>query len=162
REFDRVVLDLPCTGTGTLRKNPELKWRISEAEIGRLSRQSLRLLEGMAPRVAPDGLLVAITCSLETEENERVIDSFLERHEEFSLLPLTEALGYPLEQWIMGDGCWRVLPGGDHDGFTVHAMIRRGRGSRVAIPRRVETVRGSKQPPASFRGLDLAWAGFSC
>ncbi len=78
--FDRVVLDLPCTGTGTLRRHPEIKWRISESEIGRLSRQALRLLEGAAPLVAPGGRLVAITCSLEPEENEAVVARFLATH----------------------------------------------------------------------------------
>ncbi len=128
RPFDRVMLDLPCTGTGTLRKSPELKWRISEQEIGRLSRQSLRLLEGTAPLVAPGGNLVAITCSLEPEENEDVVERFLERNREFSLLPLEGTLEFPLERWIAGPGCWRMFPGGEHDGFTVHVMARRRAG----------------------------------
>ena len=132
--FDRVILDLPCTGTGTLRKSPELKWRISEQEIGRLSRQSLRLLEGSASLVAPEGLLIVITCSLEPEENEAVVERFLKRHPELSLLPLEGMLDYPLERWIAGVGCWRMVPDGDHDGFTVHVMIRRRQGIAVAEP----------------------------
>ena len=123
--FDRVVLDLPCTGTGTLRKNPELKWRISEPEIGRLAQQALRLLDGVAPLVADDGLLVTITCSLEPEENEAVIAAFLEKYREFSPLPLESLLGYPLDRWITGLGSWRLHPEGDHDGFTVHVLARR-------------------------------------
>ncbi len=167
RRYDRVILDLPCTGTGTLRKSPELKWRISESEIGRLSRQSLRLLEGMAPLVAPDGLLIAITCSLEPEENERVIEQFLAQHAEFSLLPLDGVLDYPLEQWIVGNGCWRVFPAGDHDGFTVHTLIRSRRGTQVTVPqvtgsRRLDSPRISTLSAASLKGLDLAWTGFSC
>lgn len=136
RTFDRVILDLPCTGTGILRKSPELKWRISEGEVGRLSRQSLRLLTGMAPLVAPDGYLVAITCSLEPEENQAVVEHFLTRHGEFSLLPLEEVLDYPLDRWISGTGRWQVLPAGQHDGFTVHVMVRRRPGiERARTPR---------------------------
>ncbi len=88
RGFDRVVADLPCTGTGTLRRHPELKWRISESEIGRLSQQALRLLAGLAPLVRPGGLLVAITCSLEVEENEQVAARFLDAHPDFERQPL--------------------------------------------------------------------------
>ena len=75
--FDRVVVDYPCTGTGTLRKHPELKWRWSESELERLAAQALRLLAGAAVAVAPGGLLVAISCSLEPEENEAVGERFL-------------------------------------------------------------------------------------
>ena len=123
--FDRVILDLPCTGTGTLRKNPELKWRISESEIGRLRRQSLRMLQGSAPLVRPGGYLVAITCSLEVEENEDVIARFLEEHGDFALLDLTEHLAYPLDGFIVGPGAWQLLPEAEHDGFTVHVLVRR-------------------------------------
>jgi 16S rRNA (cytosine967-C5)-methyltransferase len=114
--FDRVVLDLPCTGTGTLRRHPEIKWRISEGEIGRLSSQALRLLDG--------GLLVAITCSLEREENEDVVARFLAAHAEFAPLPLAELLEDPVAAKVTGPGAWRVLTGGDHDGFTVNVLAK--------------------------------------
>jgi 16S rRNA (cytosine967-C5)-methyltransferase len=126
RPFDRVILDLPCTGTGTLRKCPELKWRINEREIGRLRSRSLRLLAGTAPLVAEGGYLVAITCSLEAEENESVMERFLAENPAFSLLALEDLLDYPLDRWIIGPGAWRIFPGGEHDGFTVHAMVRKG------------------------------------
>ena len=119
-----MVLDLPCTGTGTLRRHPEIKWRISEGEIGRLSRQALRLLEGAAPLVAPGGRLVAITCSLEREENEDVLARFLATHPELSLLPLERLLESPVAAGITGPGAWRILTGGDHDGFTVHVLAK--------------------------------------
>jgi 16S rRNA (cytosine967-C5)-methyltransferase len=122
--FDRVVLDLPCTGTGTLRRHPELKWRISEGEIGRLSRQALRLLDGLAPHVAPGGLLVAITCSLEPEENADVVSRFIAAHPGFALLPLDGALDTPVAGGVTGPGSWRLLTGGDHDGFSVHVLAK--------------------------------------
>jgi len=124
RPFDRVVLDLPCTGTGTLRRHPEIKWRISESEIGRLSRQALRLLEGAAPIVAPGGLLVAITCSLEREENEEVTARFLATHPEFAPLALDGLLEKPVAAGVTGPGAWRILTGADHDGFSVQVLAK--------------------------------------
>ncbi len=122
--FDRVVLDLPCSGTGTLRKHPELKWRISPTEIGRLAALGEAMLEGVAACVARGGLLIAITCSLEPEENEHVVGRFLARRPEFRLLPLEGRAPGPLERWVSGPGFWRLPTGGDHDGFTVHVMER--------------------------------------
>jgi 16S rRNA (cytosine967-C5)-methyltransferase len=118
------MLDLPCTGTGTLRRHPELKWRISEGEIGRLSRQALRLLEGMAPHVAPGGTLVAITCSLEKEENEDVVSRFTATHPEYSPLPLEGLLESPVASGVCAPGTWRILTGGDHDGFSVNVLAK--------------------------------------
>lgn len=123
--FDRVVADLPCTGTGTLRKHPELKWRFRVSELTRLAERGGRMLEGLAPLVAPGGLLVAITCSLEPEENEEVVEAFLARTPGFRRESLAEGLvGEPAAHLETPDR-WRVLPGGDHDGFTVH-VLRRG------------------------------------
>lgn len=125
RPFDRVVLDLPCAGTGTLRKHPELKWRVSEEEIGRLSAQGGDLLTGAARAVAPGGLLVAITCSLEPEENEELVERFLARNQEFAAAELAD-LPVPLDGGLTATpGLWRVLPGGDHDGFTVSVLRKR-------------------------------------
>jgi 16S rRNA (cytosine967-C5)-methyltransferase len=122
--FDRVVLDLPCTGTGTLRRHPEIKWRISEEEIGRLSAQALRLLEGVWRLVAPGGVLAAITCSLEREENEDVMARFLATHPELAPLPLEELMEKPAASGITGPGSWRILTGADHDGFSVNVLAR--------------------------------------
>jgi 16S rRNA (cytosine967-C5)-methyltransferase len=123
--FDRVVCDLPCSGTGTLRKNPELKWRISESEIGRLAREAGRMLEGAAELVRPGGLLSVITCSLEVEENEAVVERFLAAHPEFAPLALEERLPPPLRAHVGGPGRWQILPGDAHDGFTAHVLERR-------------------------------------
>lgn len=122
--FDRVVLDLPCSGTGTLRKNPELKWRLSESEIGRLAAQAERLLAESAALVAPGGLLVAITCSLEAEENEQVGERFLAAHAEFRPRPLDDLVEPLVIAGVEAPGRWRVLPAGDHDGFTVQVFAR--------------------------------------
>lgn len=124
RAFDRVILDLPCTGTGTLRRHPELKWRISEGEIGRLSRQALRILGGAAPLVAAGGHLVAITCSLEREENEDVVSRFLATHPEFSPVRLEDVLETRLASGISGPGTWRIPTGGDHDGFSLTLLAK--------------------------------------
>ncbi len=123
--FDRVVGDLPCSGTGTLRKHPEIKWRISEEEVGRLAGQGAALLAGAAGAVAPGGLLVAITCSLEAEENDDVAARFLHDHRDFAPLDLAAALPAPLDAAVAAPGLWRLLPAGDHDGFTVSVLRRR-------------------------------------
>ena len=120
--FDRVVLDLPCSGTGTLRKHPELKWRISESEIGRLGDQALRMLEGSLSQVAPGGRLIAMTCSLEVEENESVVSRFLDRHPELELEALEENLEPALAAHVAGPGLWRLRTADDHDGFTAHVL----------------------------------------
>lgn len=124
RAFDRVVCDLPCSGTGTLRKNPELKWRISEIEVGRLAREAGRMLSGAAELVRPGGLLSVITCSLEREENEDVVERFLSENADFDLLSLEDRLPPPLKRQIVDVGRWQILPAEDHDGFTVHVLVR--------------------------------------
>ena len=125
-DFDRVVLDLPCTGTGTLRAHPELKWRVSRQEIRRLAAQSGRLLAAAAPLVRGGGLLVAITCSLEREENEAIAERFLAKNAEFAPVDLNDQLPASLRAHVAGPGLWRVLTADDHDGFTVQVLRRRG------------------------------------
>jgi 16S rRNA (cytosine967-C5)-methyltransferase len=134
-DFDRVVIDLPCSGTGTLRKHPELKWRLSPEELRRQASRGRALLEGAATCVAPGGLLVAITCSIEDEENEAVVDAFLEGHPDFGLEPLGEALAGAVVGGVEGPGRWRMLPAEDHDGFTVHVLRRKPRDGVQSSPK---------------------------
>jgi 16S rRNA (cytosine967-C5)-methyltransferase len=122
--FARVVVDLPCSGTGTLRRKPELRWRITEKEIERLAREGLALLEGAATSVEPGGLLVAITCSIEREENEEVVQKLLQRRADLVPVELGGSVPPPLELGLLPGGLWRLLPGDDHDGFTVQVLRR--------------------------------------
>ncbi len=73
RAFDRVLVDAPCSGTGTLARNPEIKWRLSEADIRDLQRRQIAILRNALALVATGGVLVYSTCSLEREENEDVV-----------------------------------------------------------------------------------------
>ncbi len=125
--FDRVVVDYPCTGTGTLRKHPELKWRWSEAELARLAGQALRMLAGAAAAVARGGVLVAISCSLEREENEAVGEALLSKSPEFRRGMSTRRAVAEARSAQVDEGIWRWLPSGDHDGFTVQVFERRFR-----------------------------------
>jgi len=75
RRFDRILVDAPCSGTGTLARNPEIRWRLTAADLDELPRRQSALLTQARAALAPDGILVYSTCSLEPEENEAVTDS---------------------------------------------------------------------------------------
>jgi 16S rRNA (cytosine967-C5)-methyltransferase len=82
-KFDRVLVDAPCSGTGTLRHNPEIKWRLTADQISDLSRLQAQILEIAAGRVRSGGRLVYSTCSMEREEDDDVAKQFLEKYPEF-------------------------------------------------------------------------------
>jgi 16S rRNA (cytosine967-C5)-methyltransferase len=84
--FDRVLIDAPCTGTGTLRRNPEIKWRLTPEDSQRLSVLQSALLANAARALLPNGRLVYSTCSIEPQENEAVIERFLESHTGYKLV----------------------------------------------------------------------------
>jgi len=75
RRFDRILLDAPCSGTGTLARNPEIKWRLEPSDIGELHDRQVVLLRNALSALAPGGVLVYSTCSLEAEENEGVAEA---------------------------------------------------------------------------------------
>lgn len=87
--FDRVLLDAPCSGTGTLRRNPEIRWRITEQDIAQLAAQQKLFLENATRVLKPRGQLVYSTCSVERDENEQVIETFLQEHPEFRVQETT-------------------------------------------------------------------------
>jgi 16S rRNA (cytosine967-C5)-methyltransferase len=99
-KFDRVLVDAPCSGLGTLRRNPDLKWRQMPESIIELNQKQHDILEAAARLVKAGGRLVYATCSLLVEENENMVDVFLQAHPEFRLLPAGEVLAaqhIPLE-----------------------------------------------------------------
>jgi 16S rRNA (cytosine967-C5)-methyltransferase len=87
RPVDLVLLDAPCLGTGTFARHPDARWRITPEALATLEHLQADLLEGTASAVAPGGLLVYSTCSLEREENQAQVDRFLARHPEFRREP---------------------------------------------------------------------------
>jgi 16S rRNA (cytosine967-C5)-methyltransferase len=101
--FDRILVDAPCSGLGTLRGHPELRWRVRESDPARLARMQSEILDGAAPLCKPDGVLVYATCTLTRAENEAVVDRFQSAHAEFrvedppslppSIRPLVDASG---------------------------------------------------------------------
>jgi 16S rRNA (cytosine967-C5)-methyltransferase len=118
--FNRVLLDTPCSGTGTLRRNPEIRYRLKPDDIDELSRQQTQMLANAARALRPAGLLIYSTCSVEPEENETVVDSFLQEHPEFTkCLPdmgeLQTSDGF-LRTWPQSQGC---------DGFFIARLQRR-------------------------------------
>ena len=84
--FDRILVDAPCSGTGTLRRNPEIRWRTSETDIQVLAAQQKLFLQNAARVLKPGGQLVYSTCSVERDENEEVIEAFQRENNEFKLL----------------------------------------------------------------------------
>jgi len=91
-KFDGVLVDSPCSGTGTLARNPEIKWRLRPEDLNQLQTLQLDILRSSAERTRPGGRLVYATCSLEREENEQVIERFLAENASFQILPCSRQL----------------------------------------------------------------------
>lgn len=91
-KFDRVLVDAPCSGLGTLRRNPDLKWRQTEQDVIELNKKQTNILARAAKLTKAGGRLVYATCSLLEEENESVAEAFLASHPDFSLVPANEVL----------------------------------------------------------------------
>ena len=126
RPVARVLVDAPCTGTGALRRNPDARGRLDEDMVARLCALQLDLLERWSSFVAPRGRLIYATCSVLTEENERVVEQFAAAHPEFDVVPVKEILGRARALTI-GDGLYlRTRPDvHDTDGFFAAALRRR-------------------------------------
>ncbi|MCB1736406.1 MAG: RsmB/NOP family class I SAM-dependent RNA methyltransferase [Gammaproteobacteria bacterium] len=91
-KIDRVLVDAPCTGSGTLRRNPDLKWRQSDDSVAELNLKQASILDAAAKLLKPGGRLVYATCSLLREENQDIVQGFLASHPDYRLVPASEAL----------------------------------------------------------------------
>jgi len=90
--FDRILADVPCSGTGTLARNPEIKWRLTSADLTELHDRQFSILRAALAHVAPKGRLIYSTCSLEEEENENVVELALAENDSFKLVDCNSEL----------------------------------------------------------------------
>ena len=135
RRFDRVLVDAACSGTGTLARNPEIKWRLKPEDLERLRGYQLEVLSGAMKHVARDGRLIYSTCSLETEENEQVIEKALASCGRFAIvdcrrelekLRTSGELVWDDVQSLLSGHYLRTIPGRHPcDGFFAAIMERR-------------------------------------
>jgi 16S rRNA (cytosine967-C5)-methyltransferase len=107
--FDRVLVDAPCSGLGTVRRDPDIRWRRTETELPALAGDQVALLTRAAEAVSPGGRLVYATCSSEPEENEQVVARFLEGQAGFELVDL-HGESPVLDPLIDDRGMLRTLP----------------------------------------------------
>lgn len=91
-KIDRVLVDAPCSGLGTLRRNPDLKWRQSPQSIEELKRKQAAILSSAANLLKPGGRLIYATCSFLPEENQEIVENFLTSHPRFMLLNCAELM----------------------------------------------------------------------
>jgi 16S rRNA (cytosine967-C5)-methyltransferase len=125
--FARVLVDAPCSGLGTLRRNPDARWRIRPEDPAALAETQRALLANAARELMPGGALVYSTCTLLSEENEAVVAAFLAQHAEFSLSPRTE-LPAAVRPFVEADGFMRTWP--QRHGTDGFFAARLGRAAR--------------------------------
>jgi 16S rRNA (cytosine967-C5)-methyltransferase len=128
RQFDAVLLDAPCTSTGTFRRHPDVLWASNPADIGKLSTIQARLLDSAAQRVKAGGRLVYCVCSLEPEEGESRIRAFLAARPDFATDPVQPGEGGAPEASLTPQGWLRILPQhceGGMDGFFAARLVKK-------------------------------------
>lgn len=128
--FERVLIDAPCTGTGTWRRNPDQKWKLTPEDLAALAEKQSAILDSAARLVGPGGRLIYVTCSVLREENEERIEAFLATRPDFFAHPVSEIWGEVLpDAAYPGDAetpSLRLTPA-DHgtDGFFISVMGRK-------------------------------------
>ncbi|MBF0286701.1 MAG: hypothetical protein HQM14_02690 [SAR324 cluster bacterium] len=126
-KFDAILLDVPCSSSGTIRKNPHIKWIASESELLSQTTLQKQLLENAARFVKPEGVLVYATCSLEIEENEQQVQKFLEKNPDFIILPFATntAILDSYRSFVTEKGCYKVIPSSSMMGFFAAVFLHK-------------------------------------
>ncbi len=125
--FDTILLDVPCSSSGTLRKNPHIKWIGSDSALLSKTRLQTQLLENAARCVKKEGMLVYATCSLEVEENEQQVEYFLEKNPDFTMLPFTEIPEIPKQYlpYLTDKGYYKTIPAPHIMGFFAAVFLHK-------------------------------------
>ena len=121
---DGVLIDVPCTGTGTFRRHPDARWRLKMSDLAVLGALQRAIIRAAATAVRPGGLLVYSTCSLEPEENDEQVDGFLAEHPEWTLEPPPNGT---VPDTVLDGGRLRVLPQRHGSDGAFAARLRRAR-----------------------------------
>ncbi len=122
--YDRILVDAPCSGLGTLRSHPEIKWNRGIDDVVRLSDLQRKILGQAASYLKPEGVLVYSTCTLTAHENEKVVNEFLACHREFVLEDAANCLPNQAKQLVKGKYFMALPHEHDTDGFFA-ARLRR-------------------------------------
>lgn len=137
-KLDRVLVDAPCSGLGTLRRNPDVKWRQTLEGVAELNQKQASILDSAARLVKQGGRLVYATCSILDEENEGIVQQFLTTHPDFTLIPAKQILDEQKINLEMGD-YFKLYPHIHHaDGFFAAVMQRNKVVSVAAVPEQNE------------------------
>jgi 16S rRNA (cytosine967-C5)-methyltransferase len=124
-KIDRVLVDAPCSGMGTLRRNPDVKWRQQPEGIAEMQEKQAAILDGASRLLKSGGRMVYATCSLLREENDVIVEQFLTNHPDFELVPMNKVLAeqkIPLEM----DQYLKMLPHKHQtDGFFAAVLERK-------------------------------------
>ena len=126
--FDRILIDAPCSGTGVIRRHPDIRWNRRPEELATYQQTQVHLLEVAATLLKPGGVLVYVTCSLEPEEDEEVLRIFAERCPRFGIEEATAFLPGAARRLVDGAGFFRTDPTDGLDGFFAARLVD---GSRV-------------------------------
>jgi 16S rRNA (cytosine967-C5)-methyltransferase len=151
-KIDRVLVDAPCSGMGTLRRNPDLKWRQTPEGVLDLNQKQMSILSSAARLLKPGGRLVYATCSLLPQENQAIAEDFLNKHPEFEAIPAAEALKplFPKEKIPLGcsleNPWWQLWP---HihgtDGFF--GAVFQKKGTKQENPKSAELAKDKVKTP---------------
>ncbi|MDX9895690.1 16S rRNA (cytosine(967)-C(5))-methyltransferase RsmB [Desulfofustis limnaeus] len=123
--FDAVLIDAPCSGTGVIGRQPDIRWNRRAEELPRYQQRQRALLKLAATLLVPGGILVYATCSIEPEENQQVVAGFLNEFPAFRLTDCREFLASTAHH-LVSEGFFRPLPGRGQDGFFAARLLRKG------------------------------------
>jgi 16S rRNA (cytosine967-C5)-methyltransferase len=123
--FAGILVDAPCSGTGVIRKHPDIRWNRQPEDLVAYQEKQLELLRTAADMVRPGGVLVYATCSLEPEENQEVVEQFLASAAAFALTECRDFLPAPAASLVDGKGCFAPLPTEEIEGFFAARLLRR-------------------------------------
>ncbi|MGZ8487152.1 MAG: RsmB/NOP family class I SAM-dependent RNA methyltransferase, partial [Candidatus Binatia bacterium] len=120
--YDRILVDAPCSGLGTLRSHPEIKWQRDDSDIARLCALQARILHSVAQHLKLGGVLVYSTCTLTVDENERVVENFLRDNSRFELADAARYLPESARHMVHGKYFQALPQRDDTDGFFAARM----------------------------------------